>query len=75
MSPTKPVGEKLPDSNGRDGNTGAHVVSPAPNQDVRGPGGPTGDDEAPAAGTAVLQQQDLKKPYDQRQQLLLMPRC
>ena len=36
MLPTKPVGEKPPDPNGRGGNTGAQFASPAPNQDVRG---------------------------------------
>ena len=50
MSPSKPVGEKPPDPNEGGGNTGAHDLSPAPNQDVRGPGGPPGDNGAPAAG-------------------------
>ena len=49
MSPTKPVGEKPPNPNGRGGNTGAQVVSSAPNQD----GGPPEDDGAPAADTAA----------------------
>ena len=53
MSPTKPVGEKPPDPNGRGGNTGAQVVPPAPNQDVRGHGGPPGDDGAPVADTGI----------------------
>ena len=53
MSATEPVGEKPPDPNGRGGNTGAQVASPAPNQDVRGHGGPPGDDGAPAAYTAA----------------------
>ena len=88
MSPKKPVGEKPPDPNGRGGNTGAQVASPAPNQDVRGPGGPPGDDGAPAADTAaaglektkeqhqqlLLMQQDLET-MEQRQQLLLMRTC
>ena len=43
MLPTKPVGEKPPDPNGEGGNTGAHVVSPAPNQEELGPGRPTGE--------------------------------
>ena len=55
MSPTKPVGEKPPNPNGRRGNTDAQVVSPAPNQDVRGPGGTPGDDGAPATGTAATE--------------------
>ena len=46
MAPMKPVGEKPTDPNGRGGNTGAQVVSPAPNQDVLGPGGPPGDEGA-----------------------------
>ena len=54
MSPTKPVGEKPPDPNGRGGNTGAQVVFPAPNQDVRVPGGPPGDDGAPAVGNTAV---------------------
>ena len=69
MSPTKPVGEKPPNPNGSVGNTGAQVVSPAPNQDVRGPGRPPGDDGAPAANTAAA---GLEKPKEQCQQLLLM---
>ena len=53
MSPTKSVGEKPPNPNGRGGKTGAQVAPPAPNQDVRGHGGPPGDDGAPAADTAA----------------------
>ena len=44
------MGEKPPDPYGRVGNTDAQDVSPAPNQDVREPGGPPGDGGAPAAG-------------------------
>ena len=33
MTPTKPVGEKPPDPNGRGGKTGAQDAPPAPNQE------------------------------------------
>ena len=51
--PTKQLGDNPPDPNGGGGNTGAHVVPQAQNQDVRGPEGPPGDDGAPAASTAA----------------------
>ena len=66
MTHTKPVGEKPPDPNGRGGKTGAQDAPPAPNQEDHGHGGPQEHQQQ------LLRQQELEKPKEQRQQLLLM---